>query len=111
MGDTFGIWIIEAGQLLHHAHRSRPTIETTSHIGGVMKKILATTMVVGALGLGLGAPVASADPDWGGDCDCGWGWNNGWNGGWDGNWGGPWYPGKWINGCVSGPFGHVSVCW
>jgi hypothetical protein len=79
----------------------------------MIKKILAATMIVGATALGPGTALAQADPDWGGDCDCGggWGWNNGWNGGWDGNWGGPWYPGKWINGCISGPYGHVSVCW
>jgi hypothetical protein len=76
------------------------------------KKILASAAVVGVLALGAAAP-AAADPGWGHDCDCGgdWGWDGGWNPGWNGGYYGGWYPGKWINGCVTGPYGHVSICW
>lgn len=72
------------------------------------KKTIASIALVGGLALGVAAP-ASADPGWGDDCDCG--WNGDWNPGWNGGYYGGWYPGKWIGGCVSGPYGHVSVCW
>jgi len=75
-----------------------------------LKKIAAAVALFGTIGLAT-APAAEAKPHGGWDCDCGGG---DWNGGWYGpnyNWGGPWYPGKWSNGCVGGPWGHVSVCW
>jgi len=76
-----------------------------------MKKILIILAAFGTIGLGVAAP-ADAKPHGGWDCDCGGGdWGGGWNPGWNGGWYGGWYPGKWIDGCVSGPYGHVSVCW
>ena len=75
-----------------------------------LKKIAAAVAILGTIGLGVAAP-ADAKPHGGWDCDCdGGGWNN-WDGGWNRGWYGGWYPGKWINGCVTGPYGHVSVCW
>jgi hypothetical protein len=78
-----------------------------------LKKIVAAIAVLGAFGLGTAAPAAAdllpqkPHGDW---CDgCGGDW--GWDGGWHNNWGGPWYPGKWVNGCVTGPWGHASFCW
>ena len=73
-----------------------------------LKKIAAAVAILGALGLGVAAP-AEAKPhhnDWCNGCGGGY-----YDGGYYNNWGGPWYPGKWSNGCVTGPYGHLSFCW
>jgi hypothetical protein len=72
-----------------------------------VEKLLAVAAI--ATAAVLGTPVAQADPGWGrDDCDCG-GYYGG--PGWDGGYYGGWYPGKWVSGCVSGPFGYAQVCW
>jgi hypothetical protein len=79
-----------------------------------LKKIAAAVAILGTIGLGTAAPAAAGPldplpqkPHHDCDCDGDWGYDGGWNGGWNGGW----YPGKWINGCVTGPYGHVSFCW
>ena len=79
-----------------------------------LKKIAAAVAILGTIWLGTAAPAAAGPLDPlpqkpHHDCDCGGDW--GWDGGWDGGWYGGWYPGKWVNGCVTGPYGHVSFCW
>jgi hypothetical protein len=76
-----------------------------------MKRLLAVVVIVSAAL--VSAPVASADPGWGPDpCD-GSGYCGDGGGGGDNGYYGGWYPGKLLSGgsgCVTGPFGFVSVC-
>jgi hypothetical protein len=80
----------------------------------MMKRVLVIAIIAAAAVLGM--PVAHADDGWGhGGCDCGgyYGggpgyYGGGYNGGYYGGYNG-WYPGKWLSGCVGGPWVHV--CW
>jgi len=73
-----------------------------------MKKLLASMMIVGALGAGIGTPTASAKPhdDWCHGCG---GYDN-WNNGWYPNWNNGWYPGQNVQVCATGPWRYVTVC-
>ncbi|MEN4477323.1 hypothetical protein C1S82_04715 [Mycolicibacterium cosmeticum] len=80
-----------------------------------LRKFATGAAIVGALGmgaLGVGTATAAAaapsapfaeDPGWGHGHGDDWRWDNGRHRGWD------YGPGIYLP-CVTGPFGHVTVC-